>query len=258
MSGPHDTQPSLAAPVARRVLGRCLMLQASWNDQRMQNLGLLAALAPWLRQQNLDRERLRRICRRYYGYFNTNPYLAGFVVGGLLRLERDRLAGQEVPDRLVSGFRDTLARACGSLGDQLFWLGLRPALTLLACLFAALGQWWVVLVLVAAMTAVQLQLRRWSLQQGFERGCDVVDVLADPRWHRLIAWTARAALVLTGLMAGCYFAGVLTPNGGVAPLRLAGIVVVGLALPVLVRQKVAGEIQLLLALAGVVLLAMFT
>jgi mannose/fructose/N-acetylgalactosamine-specific phosphotransferase system component IID len=258
MTGPQDTQPRLAASVARRVLGRCLILQASWNDQRMQNLGLLAALAPWLRQQNLDRERLRRICRRYYGYFNTNPYLAGFVVGGLLRLERDRLAGQEVPDRLVGGFRDTLARACGSLGDQLFWLGLRPAVTLLGCLFAALAQWWVVLVLLAAVTTVQLQLRRWSLQQGFERGCDVVDVLADPRWHRLIAWTARAALVLTGLMAGCYFAGVLTPNAGVAPLRLAGIVVVGLALPVLVRQKVAGEIQVLLALVGAVLLAMIT
>jgi mannose/fructose/N-acetylgalactosamine-specific phosphotransferase system component IID len=234
------------------------MLQASWNDQRMQNLGLLAALAPWLRRQNLDRERLRRICRRYYGYFNTNPYLAGFVIGGLLRLERDRLAGQEVPDRLVSGFRDTLARACGSLGDQLFWLGLRPALSLLACLAAALGQWWVVLALVAAFTAVQLQLRRWSLRQGFERGCDVVDVLADPRWHRLIAWIARTALVLTGMVAGCYFAGALWPSGGVDLLRLVGIVVLGLALPVVVRQKVAGEIQLLLALAGAVLLAIFT
>ena len=37
---------TLTGAVARQVFWRCLTLQASWNEQRMQNLGLLAALAP--------------------------------------------------------------------------------------------------------------------------------------------------------------------------------------------------------------------
>lgn len=246
----------LPAAVARRVFGRSLTLQASWNDQRMQNLGLLAALAPWLRRQGLDREQRRRICRRYYGYFNTNPYLASYVIGGLLRLESDRLAGQAISDRLVSGFRDTLARACGSLGDQLFWLGLRPALMVLACLLALVGRWETVLALVAAFTLAQFYLRWRALDLGFSRGCDVVDALARPAWHRAIAWTGRAALFLTGMTAGFYFAGILELAPPIGSGRVAAAVVVGFAAPALVRQKSSGEVQFLLALAVTGLLAL--
>jgi len=246
---------NLTAAMAWRVFGRCLMLQASWNQQRMQNLGLLAALAPWLRQQGLDREQLRRICRRYYGYFNTNPYLASFVVGGLLRLECDRLAGQEVPERLVTGFRDTLARACGSLGDQLFWLGLRPALMMLACLLAMAGRWELILALVVAFALAQLHLRRRALILGHGLGGDVVDVLSRPGWHRAIAWSGRSALFLTGLTAGFYLAGILelAPLVDASPLagtaRTVGAALIGLAVPAVVRQKASGEVQFLLALA---------
>ncbi len=242
--------PQLTAPIARRVLGRSLTLQASWNDQRMQNLGLLATLAPWLRGQGLDREQLRRVCRRYYGYFNTNPYLANFVVGGLLRLEHDRLEGGEVPERLVVGFRDTLARACGSLGDQLFWLGMRPALLMLACLLALVGRWETVLVVLLAFTAAQFALRRRALVLGFGLGPDVVDILSRPAWHRAIAWASRAALFLTGLAAGFFFAGVRVLEPALGAGSIIGVAMVGLGLPDVVRTKVSGEVQLLLALAS--------
>ncbi len=255
MTTRRGPMPQLAAPIARRVLGRSLTLQASYNDQRMQNLGLLASLAPWLRGQGMDREQLRRICRRYYGYFNTNPYLANFVVGGLLRLEHDRCSGGTVPDRLVIGFRDTLARACGSLGDQLFWLGLRPALLMLACLLALVGRWETVLVLLLAFTGAQLFLRRRALALGFGLGPDVVDVLARPGWHRAIAWISRAALFLTGVVAGIYFAGVPSLKVALGAGPVVGAAVVGLGLPFLVRTRVSGEVQLLLALAAAGILA---
>jgi PTS system mannose-specific IID component len=255
MNSGRDPQPMLATPVARRVFLRSLTLQASYNDQRMQNLGLLATLAPWLRDQGLRREQLRRICRRYYGYFNTNPYLANFVVGGLLHLEHHRLGGGTVPERLVVGFRDTLARACGSLGDQLFWLGLRPALLTLACLLAVVGRWESILALLAIFTLTQLGLRRRALQLGYGLGSDVVDVLAQPIWHRSIAWAGRAALFLTGVVAGLYFAGAASLGSVWGTGPLIGAAVVGLLLPMLLQTKVTGEVQLLLALAAAALLA---
>jgi PTS system mannose-specific IID component len=241
--------------MARRVFLRSLTLQASYNDQRMQNLGLLASLAPWLRGQSLDREQMRRICRRYYGYFNTNPYLANFVVGGLLRLEHERLGGAVVTDRMVAGFRDTLARACGSLGDQLFWLGLRPALMMLACLLALVGRWELILALLAIFALAQFALRRRALALGYGLGSDVVDILARPTWHRAIALAGRTALFLTGVVAGLYFAGVLAlrPVWGTGPLL--GAVAVALLLPFLLQTKVTGEVQLLLALAAAAVLA---
>jgi len=245
-----DTPVRLAAPVARRVRWRSLTRQASWNDQRMQNLGLLVCLAPWLRRQALDRDERRRICRRYYGFFNTNPYLASFVIGGLLRLERDRAAGAIVPDRQVAAIRDTLARACGSLGDQVFWLGLRPTLMLVSCGLALVGRWELVLALLGVFTAAQLWLRGRGLALGFGGGPDVVDVLVRPVWHRTIGASRRAALVLTGLLVGVYFAGACAVWPALGAGRTFGVVVAGLGLPLLVRQKAPGEAQVLLGLAA--------
>ena len=252
----QTSRPVLRGPLALRIFGRCLSLQASWNEQRLQNLGLLACLAPWLAQQALERQHLRSACRRYFGFFNTNPYLSGYVIGGLLRLEHDRAQGATVSERQVSGFRDTLARACGGLGDQLVWLGLRPALMLLACLLAVLGRWELVLLVVGGFTAAQLWWRWRSLTMGFQLGAEVVDVLGRPLWHRAIAWTRRVALSLTGLLIGVYFAVILGLGETAGPGLLLGLFCAGFGLPIMVRQKAAAEVQLLLGLAVMVILAL--
>lgn len=232
------------------VWWRCLGLQAAWNPQRMQNLGLLAALAPWVRWRGLDPGERRLLARRYLGYFNTNPYLAPFVVGGLVKLENDRADGQEVPERLVDGFRNTMSRVCGAIGDQLFWLGVRPAVMLLAVVLGWLVAWWLVLVTVGGFAITQVGLRYHALSLGLRLGPDVVDVLSRPLWHRAIAWTTRLALALTGLVSGVYFAGV--PDGDQPAVlgRVVGCLLIGLGLPAVVQQRQPGEIQLLWGLAG--------
>lgn len=238
----------LTRSVARRVYWHCLTLQASWNEQRMQNLGLLAALVPWLRQQELSLNQLRDVCRRYYGYFNTNPYLAGFVVGGLLNLEAARQRGEAVSDRQVGWLRDTLAGACGALGDQLFWLGLRPALMLAAGFMALAGLWQPVLLVIVCFAAAQLVWRWRSIASGAALGPDVCREVGNPSWHRSIAWVRRAALTLTGVLCGVYFAAI-GGMGETAGFVSVGIVFcLGIALPILVRQKAAAEMQLLLGL----------
>ncbi|MDY0109197.1 MAG: PTS system mannose/fructose/sorbose family transporter subunit IID [Candidatus Krumholzibacteria bacterium] len=250
--------PALEATARRGVFWRLLSLQASWNDQRMQNLGLLACLAPWLNRQELSSQQVRSCCRRYFGYFNTNPYLAGFVVGGLLHLEHARAAGRPVSERDVSGFRDTLARVCGALGDQILWLGLRPGVMLLACGLAALGRWQLVLALVALVTLAQLWLRWRSLAMGFRLGADVVDVLNRPLWRHAVVWSRRVGLSLTGLLIGVYFASGFGLGETVGTGRFLGLTLLGFALPALVRQKTSAEAQLLLSLPIVWLLVAAT
>ncbi len=95
MSGVVDNnrrgRPRLARVLKLRLFLRSLALQGSWNHERMQNLGLLVTLLPWLRRQPSDINRDRLFCRRYYEYFNTNPYLANLIIGGLVRLEQESL-----------------------------------------------------------------------------------------------------------------------------------------------------------------------
>lgn len=237
----------------RVVFWRSLTLQASWNSQRMQNLGLLATMLPWLQKRPRDLTADRLFCRRYYEFFNTNPYLANYLIGGLLRLEDDAEAGRQTgPTPGV--FRDSLGRAFASLGDQFFWMGLRPALTMGLCLLVLAGQSQAVVLLVSAFAVVQLGLRWVSLDRGYSLGLDLVDLLADARWHRWIQVARRTTGLAIGLVAGAYLARLAAPElvGG-RVLPWIGLVV-GWALPALLRRRLPGEG--LLALAALVALVL--
>lgn len=251
--------PRLPVGLHLRVFLRTLALQASWNHQRMQNLGLLVCLMPWLRARGRDPERDRLFCRRYYEFFNTNPYLAGYVVGGLLRLEQEREGQGGLPRGQAQVFRNTLARAFASLGDQLFWLGLRPATLLLASVAAFVSGAaapWVLAGLGLMVVAGQWTWRWRSLGRGYAAGYDIVELLGDRRWHRLISAGKRATLFLGSALAGLLFerAAGSPVQPGLPVYVILGILAAFLAAPVLARRRWAGEfIVLAAAVAGLLL-----
>jgi PTS system mannose-specific IID component len=230
------------------VFLRSLSLQASWNSQRMQNLGLLVTMIPWLRRQPRLLERDRAFCRRYFEFFNTNPYLANYLIGGLLRLEAERDSGNSLPPGQTATFRNSLAQAFASLGDQLFWLGVKPALTMGICLLALHGHVAAVLLVVGCFAIGQLWLRWRSLGLGYRMGLDIVDLLDQPLWHRWIAWTKRAGMVLTGMLTGCYLVRVMGFTERSDQGLLWAGVVLGMGLPVILRRRFPGEVLLLVAL----------
>lgn len=233
---------------------RSLSLQASWNHQRMQNLGLLWNVLPWLRRTKRHINRDRLFCRRYYGFFNTNPYLANFLIGGLIRLEEDLADRPAAESEFIGTFRDSVGRALASLGDQLFWLGIRPTLIMLICFSGLLGQVSSILIILGIFTAFQLVLRWLALQRGYELGMDIVDLLFDKRWHLWIARTKRAGMVLTGMVIGLYLAQVA--DTGVSPGR--GMLWIGtglgIGLPVVLRKRLPGEAMIPAALILALLL----
>lgn len=233
---------------------RSLTLQASWNNQRMQNLGLLWNVLPWLRRRPRHVNQDRIFCRRYFGFFNTNPYLANFLIGGLVRLEEDRLEDPDPQPGFVGTFRDSVGRAFASLGDQLFWLGLRPTMVMLICFAGLLGHMSAILVILGLFTLFQLVLRWVALGRGYALGMDIVDLLFDKRWHLWIARTKRAGMVLTGMVIGLYLAQVadtgLSPGRGMLWIGTG----LGMGLPVVLRKRLPGEVLILAALVLALLL----
>lgn len=237
-----------------RLFVRSLALQASWNNERMQNLGLLATMLPWARRRGRDIHQNRLFCRRYYEFFNTNPYLANFLVGGLVRLEAERDAGHQNAPGLTATFRDSLGRALASLGDQLFWLGIRPALVMAICLLGLWGQMAALLAVVSVFAVAQLALRWLSLERGYQLGFDLVELLQHRHWHRGIAFAERTGMVLTGLTGGVFLAQVMEPGAGVPQVLLWVGIGAGLGLPSLLRRRLPGELLILVALGLAILL----
>ncbi len=228
------------------LFSRTLFLQGSWNAQRMQNLGLLYALLAWLRTQPRDRNLNRHFFRRYFGFFNTNPYLAGFLIGGLVRLETQRAQGEPVSRQMLETYRDSLGRAFASLGDQLFWLGLRPFVVLAACACALVGMVWQIFLVFAVFGLAQVGMRWWSLEVGFSSGMEIPAILGNQNWHRGITFAKRLAMTSCGLVAGIFLEHFwlqgTTTGGAVFGLG----VLLGFGLPWLIGKRLPGEVMLAL------------
>ena len=136
---------------------RLLLLQASWNFERLQGLGFLFCLLPAIRKL-YPKDQWPTVAREHFGYFNTHPFLAPLVVGAILKLEEGRVANQ--PQQVAIGdFKEMVAAPYAAIGDALFWGGLRPLAAGIALFFAAKGILWAPLVFLLLYNAVPFLFR---------------------------------------------------------------------------------------------------
>ena len=70
------------------------MIQASWSFDRMQTLGFAYAMLPALRRLYPNGDELTSRINLHLEYFNTQPYLASFILGAAVRLEEGRASGK--------------------------------------------------------------------------------------------------------------------------------------------------------------------
>lgn len=67
-----------------------MLLQASFNYERMQASGWLYGLLPALKKIHTNKRDLARAMKGHMGFFNTHPFLVTFVIGIILAMERSK------------------------------------------------------------------------------------------------------------------------------------------------------------------------
>ncbi len=157
---------------------RTLLIQASWNYDRMIGIGMGYASEPMMRTLpgGVGGERYRAAMARACAYFNAHPYLAGLAVGAAARAEHDGASGEQ-----IQRLRQALTGPLGSIGDQLVWAALLPFSSAVGL---ALTAWTSPLVGVIAFlvvyNTVHLLLRIWALSAGWRGGLQVASQLKTP------------------------------------------------------------------------------
>lgn len=199
---------------------RSLLLQSTWNFERMQNLGFAYALAPALTRLHGSGEALDRALQRHLEVFNTHPYMASAVLGMVLKLEESLAAGGGATEAQIRSLKLGLLGSYGAIGDGLVWAGLGPLAMIVAALVGVLtwSAWWGLAVFLGVYNLGHLVVRLGGFVLGYERGMAAVLVIRDfnlPRWTRRIR---TAALGLLGVLAA--WAVTVTPWGGGGPLDL--------------------------------------
>lgn len=184
---------------------RLLLLQASWNFERLQGVGFFYSLLPGLRKL-YSGEKLLAVSRKYVGYFNTHVYLAPMVAGAVLKLEEDQASGDADQAVEVDDFKEMVAAPYAAIGDALFWGGLRPLAAGIALFFAVKGILWAPLIFILIYNVLPTWFRTVFFVRGYRQGIKSVEFIQK---HRLPDWAIHtkeaAAVVLGGLSAFMVF-----------------------------------------------------
>lgn len=236
---PLDRSRGVSSPsrgVLLRVFLRSLLLQASWNPQGMQNLGLAYALYPALKELYPDRADLVAAVRRHLTFFNTHPYVAAAILGGVIFHERRIARGEEGPER-VQAFKSALMGPLAALGDGFFWLSLKPAVGALCAalvpvfqlLTGKVGQGaWAAVVFLVLYNLVHFTFRWRMYRMGLALGDQLVEAVAKAnlpkRGARLRAVAAASAGALAAWLAIVFGR---NEEASWAPLLSSGCLIMG-------------------------------
>ncbi len=170
----------------------------------MMGSGFGYSMIPFLRYLHGDSgEELEKALQRHAEHFNAHPYLSGLALGAVCRMEEEGRSPEE-----VRRFKIAVRGPLGSLGDNLVWVGWRPAVTLLALVMALAGvpPLWTAAAFLVLYNLGHLALRIWGFRVGLVRGSQVGDalrILALPRQAGRVAGTGVFLLgALGGLAAG--------------------------------------------------------
>jgi len=190
----------------------------------MQSLGFAFVLEPVLRKLYPEKAEYESRLALHREYFNTQPYLASFILGASARLEQDRASGREATAD-VSGLKAALMAPLGALGDSFFWGALKPLSAVVAVAALVGGGWWAPFLYLILYNVWHVGLRACMLFWGFQSAGDPVALMNRYSFTKMARLFKAITLSVVGgilgmsflwrpeLMAFC-FPGILTALAG--------------------------------------------
>jgi PTS system mannose-specific IID component len=184
------------------VIRRYFFLQGCWNFEGMQNVGFAFALLPALREQYRDRpDELRKAVKRHLEFFNTQPGLAGVILGAALRMEQDVAEGKGDP-RAIGAFKVGTMGSLGAVGDTYFWGAVKPFSSVLGALLALLHPLVGIAAILAGFNAPNLAVRKRGFDAGMEGQEGAMRFLKDAAFQLRAEERKLLASVLGGVYGG--------------------------------------------------------
>jgi mannose/fructose/N-acetylgalactosamine-specific phosphotransferase system component IID len=200
-------------------------VQSSLNHVGMQSLGRLVCLLPVAKWLGIGRLEFPALVRRHSGLFNSNPFIAPLGIGALARLEHDRVrVSSSVPEGMIERFAERVSTPLGAVGDELFWVTIRPHAVLAGVLVALVAGAWGAWVLLGLFAAWQSWYRWNTFTWGWQAGERVGTVLRGEPIRKPARYAGIAASACAG--AAVVFAwaqfGVLVPGAQLATVAFLG------------------------------------
>lgn len=165
-------------PVYRKVLTkkdlhlmvwRSLMLQSSFNYERMQGGGWTYSIIPGLKKIHKNKEDLSYSLIDNLQFFNTHPFLVTFIQGLVLAMEENKESRSS-----IRGIKIALMGPFGGIGDALFWLTLLPITGGIGVSLSEQGNIFGPILFLIIFNVVHFGLLFWLMNYGYNTGTKAI------------------------------------------------------------------------------------
>ncbi|MDN6294352.1 MAG: PTS system mannose/fructose/sorbose family transporter subunit IID [Alkalibacterium gilvum] len=178
-----------------QMVWRSLLLQSSFNYERMQGGGWTYSIIPGLKKIHTNKKDLSDALLDHNQFFNTHPFLITFVQGVILAMEENKEKRET-----IRGIKVALMGPLGGIGDALFWLTLLPITGGIAASLATEGNIAGPILFLIAFNIVHFGLRFFLMHYGYGMGTRAVKVLKEStqkvsRAASIVGLTVVGALV---------------------------------------------------------------
>ncbi|WGO84847.1 PTS system mannose/fructose/sorbose family transporter subunit IID [Arsenophonus apicola] len=151
---------------------RSLLLQASFNYERMQAGGWLYTLIPALRKIHKNPQDLANSMKMHMEFINVHPFDVTFLSGLVLAMERSK---EKIST--IRAVKVALMGPLGGIGDALFWLTLLPICAGIGASLALQGSIFGPIVFLLLFNIVHFALRFGLAHYGYQAGTKAIAIL---------------------------------------------------------------------------------
>ncbi|MDE1481822.1 PTS system mannose/fructose/sorbose family transporter subunit IID [Xenorhabdus bovienii] len=151
---------------------RSLLLQASFNYERMQAGGWLYTLIPALRKLHKNPGDLTNSMKMHMEFINVHPFDVTFLSGLVLAMERSK---EKIST--IRAVKVALMGPLGGIGDALFWLTLLPICAGIGASLALQGSIFGPIVFLLMFNLVHFTLRFGLAHYGYRAGTTAITML---------------------------------------------------------------------------------
>jgi PTS system mannose-specific IID component len=176
-----------------KMFVRSFFLQALWNFERMQNIGFVYILKPFLDKVYLDEKSKQEALIRHIDYFNTHPYMANLLFAIVANLEKEKSENKANSiDINIDDIKNQMAGPLAAIGDPLFFGSLRPLVACFSILIMLLFMKFldqsfqeyaifVPIIFVVGYNVFHIVSRCWLMFIGFKFGKDSFSLISNAK-----------------------------------------------------------------------------
>ncbi len=188
--------PNLSNKQLNNLAWRSLLLQASFNYERMQAAGWLYSILPGLRHIHKNKKDLSKSMKDHMEFFNTHPFLVTFIMGIILAME------QKKEDReSIRGIKVATMGPLGGIGDAMFFLTLLPITAGIGASLAIEGNIAGPFIFLILFNVVHFGVRFGLMRYGYKTGIKAIAKLKEGTKHVSRAASIVGLSVVGGLIA---------------------------------------------------------